>query len=244
MNSSRETGTETITAELQMECAVLADCMRSYERLIGSLRNDPTLPVLPPDRSERSAAIAKIEMLTRLMRQAAISTADSGRPFVGASPRSTSRPSQLIMYFVVVLAIGAAVVGGWWIYRRPVQLASERLQGCWQQYDLTDVGETGRQYYRTVEGNELSTSSYIPYDDKWHTYGRTFDLVPARGFFELKISGMRGERPVAGADFYVQITGDKIYELRGIHRLDPMHATEINLWRHVDALPAAAASKR
>ena len=244
MNSSRETGTDAITAELQMECAALAECIRSYEHLIELLRNDPKPPILPPDSSVRSAAIAKIEMLSGLMVQAASSTADHAQPFVEASSRATGRPSRVTMYFLVVLAISVAMVGWWWMYRRPVQLASERLQGSWQQYDVTDAGETGRQYYRTVVGNELSTSSYSPYDDRWRTYGHNCELVPARGFFELRIAGMRGGRPVAGADFYVQITGDKIYELRGIHRLDPMHATEINLWRRVDALPDAAAPNR
>ena len=58
----------------------------------------------------------------------------------------------------------------------------------------------------------------------------------------MKTTNVPGDRPVAGAEFYIQIVGDKIHEIRGIHRLDPMRKAEINLWRRTDSVPTETLS--
>ena len=236
MNSQPEDGIIINMAELRTERAVLEECIRSYDRLIGLMGENPEQPIVLPGDSDRSAAIAQIESLTALLREVAASSEDLAKPTIRASASSFGRLRRLIQYCAIVITV-SVVVGWWWIYHRPVQLACDQLQGSWQQFDLNDAGETGRQYYRTFEGDRLTTSYFVPYDDTWREYGRTVELRPAIGFFELKMTGTPEDRPVAGAEFYIQIEGDKINEIRGIHRLDPMHKTAINLWRRVDSVP-------
>jgi len=239
MNSQSENGIIINKAELRTERAVLEECIRSYDRLIGLMGENPEQPIVLHGDSDRSAAIAQIESLTASLRE--VVSEDAAKPTIRASASSFGRLRRLILVCAIGITV-SVVVGWWWMYYRPVQLACDQLQGSWQQFDLNDAGETGRQYYRTFEGDRLTTSDYIQYDDTWREYGRMVELRPAIGFFELKMTGTSEDRPVAGAEFYIQIEGDKINEIRGIHRLDPMHKTVINLWRRVDFVPKGTLS--
>ena len=229
-------------SDLQVERAALEACLRSYESLIDSLGSGPEQTVILPEAMNRSEVIAQVRNLTNVLDEALVSGRATAKQNEKTLFRRIFRPRTVKLCCAAALTISLLAWGMWWIYHRPKQLALAQLRGSWQMFEVNDTGETEKQYYRTFTVEEMTTSQYIRPDRKWQAYGRTFELVPAAGFFVLKTTNLPESRPVAGAEFYVQILDGKMYEIRGIHRLDPMRKPQINLWRSVESVPTAPLS--
>jgi hypothetical protein len=240
MNSQPEPDRTVTRAELQKDRAALQECIQCYDRLTRLLDKNPNHSTASLRGSNRLAAIEQVASLTASLREAAASSEEPAQPDTNASKKRLKGLRRVIPYGALVVAVCA--IGWWWLYHRPVSRAQVQLHGSWQHYVVTDVGETLKQYYRTFRGDKLTTSYYVPHDDKWREYSRRAELTPAVGFFKVKLTGSRNGRPVVEPEFYIQIEGDTVNEIRGIHRLDPMRRTEVNLWRRVDSVPTDTSS--
>lgn len=227
---------------LRTERTILKECTQSYDRLIAQFESGGIESVVFSEAIDRTAITSQLTKLTNILNATELSTADSDERSRTVWFRRRLLRQRINRCCIAILTLGIMLTI-WWQLQWQTRSALTRLEGVWQQVDVTKTGEEARTYYRAFTTGKMAASSIRP-TRRTSAHANEFELTPSSDFFTCRLYETSGRDRVTRGSFYVQILDDKLYELRGLHPNDSMRIPKANLWRQIDSFPIAAPTEK
>lgn len=126
-----------------------------------------------------------------------------------------------------------------WRYEfRPLQEASNQLQGTWQASVGAPPNERRKDSFIHFDGNE----SWYAYQhlDAWRANRSRISLERAENFFLVRRSLGFDYGTTRETEYVLFLKDDRLYMLHGLADLDPVRQGEIRKFWKTDVLPEAA----
>lgn len=114
--------------------------------------------------------------------------------------------------------------------------ARARMQGMWREVRGEFHAEEFVDSYEFVDNDE--TWHAHTSDDQWRVHRSRVTLKPARDFFLVtRTYGFDWKRNPSTTEYIVYLRDGKVYQLRGLARLDGIQDVSARKLRRVDSLP-------
>ncbi|MCA8988562.1 MAG: hypothetical protein KDA78_13015 [Planctomycetaceae bacterium] len=149
------------------------------------------------------------------------------------------KPGAVFWLGWMFLYVGTVAGIVWWYEYRPMQQATQKIQGTWQFVEGNIPQEKAQEMYLQIEGDR--TWLVYPFQDEWHSQLSQIKLKPAENFFLVDRTFGFGQKNLRESEYYLYLKNNDLYLINGLARMDRARERKIEKLKSVESLPDNAA---